>query len=183
MPSRVNRLLHRESLDFLSGERNIVFVGYRGLSAEDAASVRRELIEKGVALRVMRNRIVFRALEDLGKPDVTDLFDGPTAIMDGGDDPVLVAKSAVEFAKRHEALEVKGGIIDGERCTADDVVKWSMMPSLAELLGMIAGAVAGVGGNLASAATAPGALVASQIEKIGEGQTSGETAAQAPPST
>lgn len=179
MPNRVNRLLLAESLQRLAEERNIVLVGYRGLTATDAAAFRQDLTERGIVLHVVHNRITIRALEELGRPDLTDLFDGPTAIMDGGEDPVRVAKAAVEFAKRHKALEIRGGLLEGKRCTATEVVAWSRMPSREEQLAIVAGQIVGAGGGLVAAVLGPGAKLAGQIRKLGdEDETkSGEEAA------
>lgn len=176
MPSRVNRLLKQETVSWLQGDRNIVLVDYRGLSAGDADTVRQELKDRGVRMRVVRNRLTVRALTDLGRPDLTELFTGPTAVMDGGEDPVLVAKAAVEFAKRHNALEVTGGLLEGEVVSAKQVEDWSKMPSREEMLSQLVGQILGAGGGLVSAILGPGSTVAGQVEKLGE-EEEGEAAA------
>lgn len=179
MPSRVNRLLYRQVHEDLSGDHNIVLVGYRGLSAGDSDAVRKELKDRGLRMRVVRNRVTVKALSDLGRPDMTDLFEGPTAVMDGGEDPVLVAKTAVEFAKRHAALEVRGGVLDGDLVDAEQVKDWAKMPSREEMLSMLAGQILGAGGGLVAALLGPGRTVAGQVKKLGEeeeGDSAGEAA-------
>jgi large subunit ribosomal protein L10 len=139
---------------------SMIFVGYRGLSGSEMAEFRDVLRKGGVHLNVVRNRITVRAFADLGRPEaVKDLFDGPTAIMDG-EDPVAMAKAAVEFAKRNPKLEVKGGVVEGEVLDAASVVALSKMPSRTELLGMISGGLLGVGGRIAAAMLGPGARIA-----------------------
>ena len=168
MPSRVNQILLAETKSLLDGDANVVLVGYRGLTAAQADQIRSGLQDRGVTLRIVRNRLARRALAELDKPDLSDLFDGPTAVMEGGDDPILVAKAAAACAKEIEAFAVRGGLLEGKKVTAAEVEQWAAMPSREELLAMVLGQIVGVAGGVIAAITSPAGAVASQIEKIAE---------------
>lgn len=168
MPSRVNQRLLAETKAILDGDANVVLLGYRGLTAVQAGQVRADLQGRGVRLRVVRNRLARRALAELDKPDLSELFDGPTAVMDGGDDPILVAKAAAACAKEIEALAVRGGLLEGKKVTAAEVEEWAAMPSREELLALVLGQIVGVAGGVIAAITSPAGAVVSQIEKIAE---------------
>ncbi|MHC4916619.1 MAG: 50S ribosomal protein L10 [Planctomycetota bacterium] len=178
MPSRLKELILNEMTSRYRDAGNMIFVGYSGLSGGEIADFRTELRKEGVHLRVVRNRITVRAFAELGRPDaVKGLFDGPTAIMDG-EDPVAMAKAAVEFAKRAPNLEVKGGVVEGEILDATGVRVLASMPSRAEMLSIIAGTVKGVGGRVAAAALGAGGRVAGAIKTLAEEE--GEDASGSP---
>lgn len=180
MPSRLKELILEETAAHYRGVENMIFVGYRGLSAGQIAEFRQELRKEQVHIRVVRNRIAVRALADLGRPeDVKGLFDGPTAIMDG-EDPVVMAKVAMAFAKRHPRLEVKGGVVEGQVLSAAEAAALARMESRPELLARIAGTVLGVGGRLVAAATAPAGRVAGALKAMADKQEEVEDAAGSP---
>jgi len=177
MPSRLKQMIAEEMSARFRGAENIIFVGYRGLSAGQMAEFRAELRKEHLHLRVVRNRITVRALAELGHPEkVKDLFDGPTAIMDG-EDPVSMAKAAVAFAKRNKSLEVKGGLVEGEVLTAREVVRLSTMPNRQEMRAQLVGTVLGVGGRLVAALRAPGGRIAGALEAMGKKDETDETEA------
>jgi len=182
MPSRLKELIHEEMTSRYREVESMIFVGYRGLNGSEVADFRAELLKDGVHLNVVRNRITVRAFADLGKPEaVKDLFDGPTAIMDG-EDPVAMAKAAVAFAGRNKLLEVKGGLVEGEVMGAAEVIALSKMPSRLEMLGIIAGTACGVGGRVAGALLGSGGRVAGAIKTKGDdesGDASGSPEPQA----
>ena len=113
MPNRVNRILEARERTALADAENLVFVDYRGLSATEAGALRRTLGERDLKMRVVRNRMLLRALSEAGMPDCAPVVAGPTAVIDA-ECPVTAARVALEFARRHPALELKGGLIEGE---------------------------------------------------------------------
>jgi large subunit ribosomal protein L10 len=160
-------ILEEMSSRYRSAE-SLIFVGYRGLTGGQLSEFRDELRKGGVHVKVVRNRITVRALKDLADPGkVADLFDGPTAIIDGGD-PVQMAKVAIEFSRRDRKLEIKGGIVEGAVVNAREVEQLSKMPSRAEMLSIISGTLLGVGGRVAVAALAPGGRIAGGLKALAE---------------
>lgn len=168
MPNRVNRLMHGELLERYREAGDLVLIGYRGLDGNEIGSFRAELRTKGARMRVVKNRITIRALSDLGRPEIARLLQGPTAILDGGEDPVTLARLACEFAKRNEGLEIKGGLVEGQLLAADAVRRLAALPGRAELQGRVVGLACGPGGAVASAVTAPGARLAGAIRALAE---------------
>ncbi|MFV2067505.1 MAG: 50S ribosomal protein L10, partial [Pirellulales bacterium] len=64
----------------------------------------------------------------------------------------------------------RGGILDGERLTEEDVRAVSKWPTRDEQLSLLVGQILAPGAMLASQLTGPGSLVASQIESRGDEQ-------------
>jgi large subunit ribosomal protein L10 len=180
MPSRLKEMMLSEVGERYRGVENMIFVGYRGLSSLAIAEFRTELRKDHVHLRVVRNRIAVRAFEELGRPDkVQDLFDGPTAVMDG-EDPVAMAKVALAFAKRNEKLEVKGGVVEGQVLTAREIRQLSTMPGRRDLQAGLVGLMLSPGARLAAVLSAPAGVLAGAIKALVEKLEKSPAAPEAP---
>ncbi len=68
------------------------------------------------------------------------VFKGPVGIAIGYDDPVLVVKKVLEFAKTNEKIRVKGAVVEGKLCEPAEVKEIAELPSREVLLSMVAGA-------------------------------------------
>ncbi|MEF9437992.1 MAG: 50S ribosomal protein L10, partial [Candidatus Mariimomonas ferrooxydans] len=70
-----------------------------------------------------------------------DAFTGPVGVAISYDDPVILAKKILGFAKTNKKLKVKAGIIEGKVCGAEDIKAVSELPSRETLLAMFIGAM------------------------------------------
>jgi len=73
---------------------------------------------------------------------VADLITGPTAVVYGGDDPVVLTKSVLDWSKKMKLLKVRGGMIDGKALTPEDVKALADLPSIDVLRGQVVSAIA-----------------------------------------
>ena len=170
MPNRVNRLMVQMEMEALKDAANIVFVDYCGLSCGEAEELRGALRDKTLRMRVVRNRMFLRALDELGLPDCSAVVIGPTAIIDC-ECPVTASRTAVEFARRHPALELKGGLIEGrllERAAIEDLAARGR--TKAEWQATIAGCIIGPFRRIASCANV-GAKLSGALKSIAEEKT------------
>jgi len=123
-----------------------VVTHYRGLTVSQMGSLRRSLHEADVSLQVVKNTLAKRAAEGTGFKVAEDLFTGPVAIA-YGKDPVAMAKAIADFAKKHEALEIKGGVLDGQMIDVANVKALASLPSrdvlLAKMLGSMQSPISG----------------------------------------
>jgi large subunit ribosomal protein L10 len=131
-----------------SGSNAAVLTEYRGLDVPAMAELRKSLRESGGEYKVYKNTLVRFAVEGLGL-EIDDLLIGPTAIAFVGEqadgsagDPVGVAKSLKEFAKAHEALVIKGGLLDNKRLTVEEISALAEIAPREVLLAQLAGAMA-----------------------------------------
>src|SRR5699024_3400375 len=97
----------------------------RGLTVEEVTELRRQLRENNVDYKVYKNTMSRRAAEAAGLDELKETLVGPTAIAFSKDDVVTPAKVLHEFAKSHEALEIKGGVIEGEIATLEQIQELS----------------------------------------------------------
>lgn len=115
-----------------------IIVQYRGLTVTEITELRSQLREVGGELKVIKNNITKRAVTEQGFETLTSELEGPNAIAFASEESLPVVKVLAKFAKTHEALVLKSGIVDGE--VADNAVinELATMPSKDELLAMFA---------------------------------------------
>ncbi|MFA4016136.1 MAG: hypothetical protein RUDDFDWM_001238 [Candidatus Fervidibacterota bacterium] len=121
-----------------------VLVGYTGMSAKEMSTFRREMKERGLEVKVVKNTLFLRAIK-LAKLDgkISDFVSGPIALIIGYGDAIEVPKAIVSAQQQYEPLTVKGGWVEGIVCAPEMLVEISKLPSKPEMIGMVAGAFLG----------------------------------------
>jgi len=117
-----------------------VLTEYRGLTVKQLQQLRRSL-GGGVNYTVTKNTLTKLAAREAGIEGVEELLVGPTAIAFISGDAVEAAKGLRDFSKSHEALVIKGGFLDGEPLSADEIKRLADLESREVLLSKIAGAM------------------------------------------
>src|SRR5690625_4268485 len=131
-----------------------VLVDYRGLNVAEVTALRKELRDNNVDYKVYKNTMTRRAIADTDLSDLADTLVGPTAIAFGKEDIIAPAKILHEFSKKHEALEIKGGVIEGEVATLDELKELSTLPDYDGLVSMLLSVLQAPVRNLAYATQA-----------------------------
>lgn len=119
---------------------SIVVVDSRGLTVDQDTVLRRNLRESGVEFKVIKNSILTRAAEEAGLEDLEDLkelFVGPSAVAFSNEDVIAPAKVISEFAKDAEALEIKGGVVDGAFTSVEEINALASLPNKEGMLSML----------------------------------------------
>lgn len=114
-----------------------VLVDYRGLSVSEVTELRKELRDNNIDYKVYKNTLARRAVEGSAIEELSDNLVGPTAIAFGAEDVVAPAKILHNFAKKHEALEVKAGVIQGKVATLEEIKELSTLPDYNGLVSML----------------------------------------------
>ncbi len=130
-----------ELQDKFGKAKGIVFTDYRGLNVEQMEGLRNSLRSSAVEYRVVKNTLARRAAEGTSVDAAKDVFSGPVGIAVGYDDPVLVVKKVLEFSKSNEKLEIKGGVVEGDVCTPEQILAISKLPPREVQLAMLVGAM------------------------------------------
>ncbi|MER2253575.1 MAG: 50S ribosomal protein L10 [Priestia megaterium] len=152
-----------EIAEKLQASNSIVVVDYRGLNVAEVTELRKQLREAGIEFKVYKNTLTRRAVEKLELTDINDALVGPNAIAFGGEDVVAPAKILNNFAKEHEALEIKAGVIEGNVASVEEIKALAELPSREGLLSMLLSVLQAPIRNLALATKA----VADQKEEQG----------------
>mgnify|MGYP006316778541 CR=1 FL=1 len=123
--------------------QTVVLVDYRGLTVGQVTELRKQLREAGVEFKVYKNTLTRRAVEIAELTDLNESLTGPNAIAFSANDVVAPAKIINDFAKEHEALELKAGIVEGKVAGLEDLKRYAAIPSRDTLLTMLAAGLMG----------------------------------------
>ncbi|HEN6048801.1 TPA: 50S ribosomal protein L10 [Streptococcus agalactiae] len=116
---------------------SIVVVDSRGLTVEQDTNLRRSLRESDVEFKVIKNSTLTRAAEKAGLEDLKELFVGPSAVAFSNEDVIAPAKVISDFAKDAEALEIKGGSVDGKFTSVEEINALAKLPNKEGMLSML----------------------------------------------
>ena len=115
----------------------IVLTDYKGLDVAAMNDLRRRLRAEEIEYRVVKNTILTRASADNDGDLIKDFFKGPSAVALGFDDPIAPAKVLAQFAKDHEQLEIKVGVMGGKVLDPTAITALAKLPSREVLLGRL----------------------------------------------
>jgi|SRR5690625_511450 len=134
--------------------QSTVLVDYRGLDVAEVTELRKQLREAGVEYKVYKNSMSRRAAAEVELSELDEILVGPTAIAFSQDDVVAPAKIINNFAKDHKDLEIKGGVIEGNIVTLDQIKELADLPNYEGLLSMLLSVLQAPVRNFAYAAKA-----------------------------
>ena len=151
-------------------------IDYRGLSVTQAVDLRARLGEVDAAFRVVKNRLTARALDKARAESLKELLEGPTAFTFVRGDAALAAKALAGFRREHRLLEFKGGTMEGEPVSVDQIEAIARLPGREALqtqfVGVLAspvtGLVRGLGGLIQGLALQLGQIQEQGL--VGEGE-------------
>lgn len=149
MASREEKaVLIDELRETLRGTDLVIVTDYRGLTVGQMQTLRRELRAAGGHFKVAKNTLLRLAAEREDQADLNALIDGPTGIAFAEGDMVTVAKALTTYAKGVDALEVRGGLMNGKGISAAEVNALAALPSREELLAKMLGSMQAPATNL-----------------------------------
>jgi large subunit ribosomal protein L10 len=140
MPTPQKEALVAEISEKFDSSAAVILADYRGLSVKDMQLLRTMLRESGAQVSVYKNSLALIAVTGLGLQEgLAELLAGPTVFVFAPEDPVAPAKALVNFAKDHEALQIKGGLMDKAPLDAAGVKAVAALLSREELLAKLLG--------------------------------------------
>jgi len=115
--------------DKFSRSVSVTLVEFPGLSVNDVTEFRAKLRDVQGELKVSKNTLFRIAIKGTEAEPLLESFQGPNAAVFAYEDPVQVAKVIMDFAKDHEALKVRNGILNGKLMDAAGIEALSKLPS------------------------------------------------------
>jgi large subunit ribosomal protein L10 len=112
---------------------SIIVAEYRGLDVDSVTRLRKEARSQGVQLRVLKNTLARRAVNDTPFSGLADKLVGPL-VYGFSSDPVAAAKVLSTFAKSNDKLVVKAGAMPDVVMDAAGVKALATLPSREALL-------------------------------------------------
>jgi large subunit ribosomal protein L10 len=161
-----------ELVERLRSSETLIVADYRGLTMDEIDGVRTELLKHGARFSVVKNTLTRRAADEAGVPELTQLLDGPTAIAFVGEgDMVGVAKALNDTAKRTKILSLRGGILQGQPMSAEQVLELAALPPADVLRGQVLAAIVAPLNAIAGLINAPlqnlVGLIDARIDQLG----------------
>lgn len=121
--------------------QSVVLVDYRGLTVEQDTQLRKQLREAGITYKVYKNTMMNFAFKGTDCEALLPYLEGPSAVAISTEDATAPARVLCKFAKTADALEVKGGIVEGIAYDAKGIGEIAKIPSREELLSKLLGSI------------------------------------------
>ena len=122
----------------IENAQSMILAEYRGVDVGDMTSLRAKARNSGVYLKVLKNKLVKRAVENTPFSSVSEDMVGPL-VFGISDDPVAAAKVLNDFAKENNLFVIKSGAMPNERLDANAIKALASLPSREELLAKLLG--------------------------------------------
>ena len=103
--------IYNEVADFLTGKEFAFLLNFGGLTVAQIGDLRRQLLDKGARMMVIKNTFIAKILAERGIQFPEGVLSGPTAVIAGQGDIADAAKTVVDFVKKNEKATIKAGLI------------------------------------------------------------------------
>jgi large subunit ribosomal protein L10 len=156
----------------------VIAIDYRGITVKQAGDLRVRLRDAGASFRVVKNTLTERAADEADSPVLKTYLEGPTAFAFVRGDAAMAAKAIYAFRRESQLLEIKGGLMDGQALSADEVESIARLPTRdvlqAQFVGVVASPLSGLVRGLSG-------LVSGIAVALGQIREQGLLGAEAPP--
>ena len=122
--------------------KSIIFADYRGMTANQVRSLRKEMIAKEVEYGVYKKTLVRIALKNIDIEADMGAYKGPIALAFSKNDEVVPAKVLAAFGKGKETLKIVGGVLQKQVLDQPAAIRLSRLPDKQELIGKVVGTMA-----------------------------------------
>ena len=133
----------------IEGAQAVFLAEYAGLSVKDQQTLRRELRANDAEFKVVKMTLARLAAAELKIDSLDELLWGPTGLAFADGDPVNAAKALKDFAKGHDVLVIKGGLLGTDFLSPESISKLADIEPRGVLLAKLAGAMQAPMANLA----------------------------------
>ncbi|CCD29194.1 50S ribosomal subunit protein L10 [Candidatus Glomeribacter gigasporarum BEG34] len=137
----------------LAQAQTMVLAEYRGVAVDELTQLRNKARAQHVALRVLKNTLARRAVENTPFAPLAEQMVGPL-IYSISEDPVAAAKVVNDFAKSNDKFVIRTGMNEGKVMDLPSIQALANIPGreelLARLLGVMLAPVSGFARALAA---------------------------------
>jgi large subunit ribosomal protein L10 len=149
---------------WLKESEAVVLAEYIGLSMPEMDELRAKVREAGGEFHVIKNTIGKLAFKAVGFDTPAEYWLGSTALGIAFEDPPGVAKAIKDFGKTHEVIKIKGGFLEGNHITADEILSMAELPPLPIVRGQLLGTISAPASKLARILAEPGRSLAQVLK-------------------
>jgi large subunit ribosomal protein L10 len=152
-------------------------IDYKGIKVPEVTELRRQVRGAGSEYVVVKNTLALRAIKDAPLGQLSDHFQGMTAIAYSQTDVVSLAKVLHTFGKTNPNVKVKAAILDGKPVPAASLEALANMPSKAELIAKLLGLMQSPVRRLVTVLSGPQRNLAMTLAAVAKSKETTETAA------
>lgn len=106
-----------------------IIADYRGLPVSEMTGLRKSARELGIVLRIYRNTLAKRAVQDTNFACMQEKLVGPVMLLFSQDEPGAAARLVRDFAKTRETFKVKALVIEGRLLEAEQLAAVANLPT------------------------------------------------------
>jgi len=155
----------KELHDKLTRAKVAIVAAPKNIDVATITDLRRKFRAQKVEYKVVKNTLAKRAAKGTEAEVLSDLFDGPTALIMGYDDPIAPAKLLQDFiSAKANRMSVRGAVLDGKKLDAKGVEALAKLPGVLELRAMVLGMINRPAQLLVSVLNQPGSSLARVID-------------------
>jgi large subunit ribosomal protein L10 len=165
--ARKNEVLATYS-EWLKKSEAVILVEYTGVTMKNMDNIRAKIREAGGEFHVLKNTLARRAFTDNGMDFPQEYLINSTAVSFAFTDPASTAKALSDATKGNEFIKVKGGFMDGQVLSADQVKALASMPPLPVVRAMLLGVLQAPAGKLVRTIAEPARGLAAVIKAFSE---------------
>lgn len=114
-----------------------VMADYRGVSVAGMTDLRKQARENGVYVRVIRNTLARRAFEGTDYECLNEALTGPNVLAFSLEDPGAAARVFKDFAKEHDAFEIKALSVGGKLLSGDQIDVLAKLPTYDQAISLL----------------------------------------------
>jgi large subunit ribosomal protein L10 len=157
-------------IDRIAGEleasQAVFAVDYRGITVSQVADLRARLRAADATFAVVKNSLTERAADKAGAEELKSVLQGPTALTFVRGDAAAAAKALSDAQRVTEVLAFKGGLMDGQAVSPDEIRAIAKLPSREVLYAQLVGTVAAPLNGLARTLNALISGIAVQLGQV-----------------
>jgi large subunit ribosomal protein L10 len=148
--------------------QGLFVMDFTGLTVAEVTELRQRVRAAAGSYRVVKNTLAHIAVADSGKQGLQSLLTGPIAFAYTTTDPVNLAKALADFAKTHDKLRFRGGVVEGQVLDANQAKQVAQLPSKAELVARLLFLIQSPMRRLVTALAWPTKALAVSVRQIAE---------------
>jgi len=157
-----------EVAEIAGNSPSAVAAEYSGLTVSDMTELRQTARDAGIYLRVVRNTLARRALEDTSFDCMREGLVGQLILAFSKDEPGAAAKVVRDFAKKNDKLVVKLVALEGKLLQPSDIDALASLPSKEQAISMLMGMMMAPVATLARTLVEPHAKFVRTVKAIAD---------------
>lgn len=140
MPTPRKAAMLAEVKDRMERASIAISADYRGLTVAQLTELRRALRPANVEVKIVKNTLAAMAAEQAGRPEMSKLLEGPTALAFGFGDPIAPVKLLTEHLRaKRLTVTIHGGWLEGQVLNRAGVESLATLPSREQLIADVVG--------------------------------------------